>query len=452
MTYRYLPGDLAERLRAAGLTVVEIDGWQARGRPASTGGFAPVGHLNHHTGSLDREGDPADDLAYAKWLAFTGRPDLSAPLVQTALSLEGIVYVLAAGRSNHAGTAKASGSVAAGDGNSLYSGTEWMLSGTQPIPAKMMAAGATLNAVMLGIYGSSSQAVSCHYQTSVTGKWDIGDPNGIPFQGHKVLDVPKFRSLVDKEIARLKTPVEPLVQDHLSGRFTASGQEEEGALDEMMDGSHLVTTTEVDALVRSKHLHEPGWWSVYGDKGPRDDCGIAGKISRLKLLHGETVVLSDRTYQTERGTQSSKTVGAFAAVQDRVTGEIGIVAAVHTPHGMQDELRTGNIRSDVAKAYRDIIKGLRKTANKWARKWKATWVNITGDWNVNVKRPWVQAYLKAQFPRYTLNWKNRMPAGGTWGKMIFDASMLRGIKVGWGPRLLPRFKGFDHRGYEQGLV
>jgi hypothetical protein len=57
--------------------------------------------------------------------------------------------------------------------------------------------------------------VHCHYETSVTGKWDIGDPNGIPFKGRRVLDVAKFQTRVQSRLAALyppppvKTPVPP---------------------------------------------------------------------------------------------------------------------------------------------------------------------------------------------------------------------------------------------------
>ncbi|MDQ3222722.1 MAG: N-acetylmuramoyl-L-alanine amidase, partial [Gemmatimonadota bacterium] len=199
-----LPKDLPERLRKAGLKVVTIDGWETRGRPGS---FAPVGVLNHHTGSFDRDGDFADDLAYAKWLFLQGRADLPAPLCQMALSVEGTVYLGAAGRTNHGGVAKASGSVASGDANTLYIGIEWMLSGTQAIPAKMMKAAAVLNAVLTQqVTKTSVQTISCHYQTSVTGKWDIGDPNGISYGSAKVLNVPKFRVAVQVERDRLVKP------------------------------------------------------------------------------------------------------------------------------------------------------------------------------------------------------------------------------------------------------
>lgn len=192
-----LPADLPDRLRAAGLQVITVGDWFNNGRPPETGGFNPVGVLNHHTGSRDDAGDPADDLSYARWL-FYGEPrnGLPKPLCHLSLSYEGVVYLGAAGRANHAGEAKASGSVAAGDGNSLYVGVEWMLSGTQEIPQRMYDAGVVLNAVLLEALGSSVQAISCHYQTSTTGKWDIGDPKGVPFNGTRVLNVPAFRDAV----------------------------------------------------------------------------------------------------------------------------------------------------------------------------------------------------------------------------------------------------------------
>lgn len=251
MTYKFLPSTLATTLRAAGLKVVEIDGWKTRGRPASTGEFRPVGVLNHHTGAFDGVGDPANDLTYANWLFKTGRPDLPPPLCQLSLSAEAVVYLGAAGRANHAGLAKASGSVASGDGNALYVGIEWMLSGKQPIPAKMYAAGATLNAVLLRVLGSSVQAVSCHYQTSVTGKWDIGDPNGIPLNGTRVLDVPKFRRAVQQEKDRLASPPKDyrlISVQHTSLQSSDPAGEKKPDLVKIFGrGKQILTGTEADA-------------------------------------------------------------------------------------------------------------------------------------------------------------------------------------------------------------
>lgn len=209
MTYNRLPSNLPQLLRDAGLKVVIVTGWEQRGRPASTGEFNPVGVLNHHTGGYDKIGDTADDLTYAKWMFITGRDDLPAPLCQLSISAEGVVYVGAAGRANHAGEARTAGTVAAGDGNALYVGIEWMLSGTQPISDAQYEAGATTNAVLLGIMDTSVKTVHCHFETSTTGKWDIGDPAGVPFKGHRVLDVPKFQGAVQAEVRRLAGGEQP---------------------------------------------------------------------------------------------------------------------------------------------------------------------------------------------------------------------------------------------------
>lgn len=204
MTLSALPEELPRMLRKAGLEVVVIDNWLGRRRPGS---FSPVGVLNHHTGSSARGWSLDKELAYARWMFLSGRSDLPAPLVQLALGRSGRVYVGAAGRSNHAGTAQASGSVAGGDGNRLYVGIEWMLSGFEVIPPEMRKAGVTLNAVLTEkVTRTSVRSISCHFQTSVTGKWDIGDPQGVMFKGHKVLDVEKFRKAVQAERARLFKP------------------------------------------------------------------------------------------------------------------------------------------------------------------------------------------------------------------------------------------------------
>jgi hypothetical protein len=205
MTIAALPANLPQLLRQAGLDVVEIDGWRSRKRPGS---FGATGVLNHHTGASAQGWSLTKELQYARWMFLTGRSDLNAPLVQIALGRSGRVYIGAAGRANHAGKAKASGSVSAGDGNKLYVGIEWMLSGNEHIPDRMRKAGTTLNAVLTEkVLKTSVRTISAHYQTSVTGKWDIGDPAGISFRGHRVLDVNKFRKEVQAERARLFAPV-----------------------------------------------------------------------------------------------------------------------------------------------------------------------------------------------------------------------------------------------------
>lgn len=251
------------------------------------------------------------------------------------------------------------------------------------------------------------------------------------------------------------TAIEPgFVHDHMGGRFTATHGQEATAIGAILDLTDLLTTTEIDAPDRSRCLLDPRFHTVFGNKGPRDDCGIAVRKSRFDLLEGGTRELSPLTYQTESHGQSSPTVGAYAVVKDvRLTKSVGtgVVVVVHMPHGMQDALRTGQIGDDVARAYRDILDGARRLANRLARNYHADWTIIVGDWNLDIKHVWVQLYLRARFPSFRVNFAKPYPARGTFGKGIICLAMLRGIKPQREPLLLTKRPGFDHVGWREVL-
>lgn len=84
---------LADRLRQAGLNVIEVDGWRERGAAA----FNPKGVVCHHTA-----GSPNGDMPSLQ-LLIRGRSDCPGPLCNVGLARSGTVYVIAAGRANHAG-------------------------------------------------------------------------------------------------------------------------------------------------------------------------------------------------------------------------------------------------------------------------------------------------------------------------------------------------------------
>lgn len=192
-----LPANLPALLRKHGLTVVEIDGWQEHGRPASTGGFAPVGVLCHHTAS-------AANGHAAIGLLVDGRSDLPGPLCHLSLDRQGVVYVVAAGRANHAGEAKASGTVAGGDGNVLYIGIEAQNTGTgEHWPKAQYDAYILLCAALcVEVTGNSANTVRAHKETSVTGKIDPAGPT--PYEAN--FDMDKFRARVAAKIFELRLP------------------------------------------------------------------------------------------------------------------------------------------------------------------------------------------------------------------------------------------------------
>lgn len=161
---------LADALRAAGLTVVETSGWKER-TASGEQPAAAAGVLEHHTATPASYDNPAPSVQ----LCIDGREDLEGPLCHAVIGFDGVVHLIAAGRANHAGEAKASGPNPAGDGNTLYVGFEWDYQGVEQGPSpEQYGAAVTATVVVLHRLGRPLEAARGHKETSVTGKIDPG--------------------------------------------------------------------------------------------------------------------------------------------------------------------------------------------------------------------------------------------------------------------------------------
>ncbi|CAF3620036.1 unnamed protein product [Rotaria socialis] len=88
---------LADILRGAGLNVVEEEGWKTRGHSIMS---SVKGIVVHHTAG------PATGEYPSLKIVRDGRSDLPGPLSQLGLGRSGTWYVIAAGKSYHAGSTK----------------------------------------------------------------------------------------------------------------------------------------------------------------------------------------------------------------------------------------------------------------------------------------------------------------------------------------------------------
>lgn len=84
---------IANRLRAKGLRVVELAGWQTRG----SANFNPQGSVDHHTAG------PPGGNAPSLNVCLYGRTGIPGPLCNVLVGRDNTCYVIAAGRANHAG-------------------------------------------------------------------------------------------------------------------------------------------------------------------------------------------------------------------------------------------------------------------------------------------------------------------------------------------------------------
>jgi hypothetical protein len=178
--------DLARVARKTNLEVIEVPGWETRGRGPMSDVRAVV---CHHTATQTRTADMPSLNTLIK-----GRSDLKGPLSQFGLSRSGKVYVIAAGRCNHAGKVRNPSW-----GNSHSIGIEAEATGTDTWPEVQLAAYAQLCRVLVDYFGLSA--------STVLGHKEVADPPGRKIDPN--FDMDAFRARVSALGGTSPPPLSP---------------------------------------------------------------------------------------------------------------------------------------------------------------------------------------------------------------------------------------------------
>jgi hypothetical protein len=149
---------IADRLRRAGLAVVEVDGWQTRG--ADT--LHARGGVDHHTAGSNNGNAPSLNVC------THGRADLPGPLCNVLQGFDGTCYVIASGKANHAGD----GSWHGLSGNSSVYGFERENDGhSAPRPGQHESAARAWAAIIGGSpYGPIDAGMVCGHKEWAPGR------------------------------------------------------------------------------------------------------------------------------------------------------------------------------------------------------------------------------------------------------------------------------------------
>lgn len=179
---------MANRLRAAGLQVKEVAGWQRRGNRAGSN-FFPRGLVVHHTAGAPPRLGTAPSLR----VCIQGHGSLPGPLCNIYMDYNGVIYTVAAGAANHAGRPDG-GSWQGMTGNSKAWGFEIEHPGTYPLEADRTEIAA--RAVAAIIKGTADEnMVPYHKEWASSRKIDLATwPSPDEFRG-KVADYLKGREI-----------------------------------------------------------------------------------------------------------------------------------------------------------------------------------------------------------------------------------------------------------------
>ena len=157
---------IADRLRAKGLNVVEVNGWRTRG--AET--FNPRGSVDHHTAG------PRKGNAPSLGVCIDGRPGLPGPLCNVLVGRDNTCYVVAAGRANHAGAGGWGGMT----GNASVFGVERenVGDGSEPWTLQQYDVAAKVHAALVSAHGGRADLVCEHKEWAPRRKVDAFGVDG----------------------------------------------------------------------------------------------------------------------------------------------------------------------------------------------------------------------------------------------------------------------------------
>lgn len=215
------------RLRARGVTVIEVPGWDSRGHGAM-GVIQAV--VCHHTAGAKNGDYPS--LAIVR----DGRTDLAGPLAHWGLGRTGTVYVIAAGLAYHAGAVND-----ARFANSHAYGIEAENTGAgEPWPDALLSAYSALCAEIRREHGLAADAVRGHKEVCTPAGRKI-DPAGI--------DMSSFRARVTTSLN------DPSQEDDMTPEQAQQLARAEAKLDEVL--TQLYGPREADGKIQ-------GWGQLNG--------------------------------------------------------------------------------------------------------------------------------------------------------------------------------------------
>jgi hypothetical protein len=223
--------DLKRRLILAGLDVTEVDGWQTRGSEA----FRPTGSVHHHTGGALK------GVAPSLGVCINGRSDLPGPLCHVFGPREesNRVYLVAAGKANHAGAGGWRGI----NGNSSVWGLEEEHTGgpNEPVSELRIDRMARVHAAFL--FGTSEALMNCQHREWAPGR----KPDFIA----KFIDADQFRDRIAAHLRRMANPQEddmtPDDRDWMTAKFNTLADDLTGLIVRQVAGIRegQTDTTEV---------------------------------------------------------------------------------------------------------------------------------------------------------------------------------------------------------------
>lgn len=206
------------------------------------------------------------------------------------------------------------------------------------------------------------------------------------------------------------------------------------------DNATVILLTEVADGKRPKALRQ--WanindWNLLHDTEPwqSGETAILAHVRTWSVIDWATVNIGP-----DLG-PGLPVVCTIAILKHRITGVTALVSVSHLPSAVESIWSVKGAKRIIA--YRRMVVRYRKVVSAWRKEFKPDFEAVSADWNLDVLKAWVRAYLKSAFPKHKLVYSRK---GGTHGPRQIDAFLLR--KVKGNSSIMQAHRSSDHRATE----
>lgn len=244
------------------------------------------------------------------------------------------------------------------------------------------------------------------------------------------------------------------VHIHSSGRFDRSPESLKAAVLKYQEDADVITLTEVSTGSRKKAVRDANgdaFSAVIGDQGNHNDGVVVFNKSKYALVYYENHKAANSTYFRKNGHRTKPIYATIVVLREIKTDKYFVMTVIHLASSVEGDLyhKHKTLRTI---SWLKTFRGAKNRTNLLKKRYKAQAAFFIADYNVNFKRAWARAVVKAVAPRYSNNWKKTAVVGGTHGNRIIDATLIKGKAVSFGgAKLYANDDSSDHRPYIETL-
>jgi hypothetical protein len=202
-------------------------------------------------------------------------------------------------------------------------------------------------------------------------------------------------------------------------------------------------------VTETTHVHPAapkGWARVWFSKPGAYECSLYYDVSEWAHIDSSAEQIAQTRYALGGKALKPALHALCVLLEHRATGKRVLFVTIHEPSAIEEFLAGDPGAGNKYPRIRALFEGLtgtRRAVRKY-RKAHGRFATVIGaDWNLDVHKPWVRAFLKAHFPSYRLSW-HALPNGGDHGNRLISASLYSRGLITKGSVLGRHTKPFDH--------